>query len=179
MPVAVWGSIALAILGLALLGLRGMGVGRWAALAMVLSACVVIPLVMLNQAGARVWDEVQPRYLLPLVMIMAGVLAFRPGSPTEGRSRLPWLMVAGLATVSNSLAIHTTLRRYLTGTDVSAWNLDANPEWWWDVPISPMSVWVLGSAAFAALAFWLVAQLAPSSGSARGQGVQTQLATMP
>ena len=126
MPVAVWGSIALAILGLALLGLRSMTVGRWAALAMLLTACVVIPLVMLNQAGARVWDEVQPRYLLPLVMIVAGVLAFVPGSPPVGPPRLPWLAVAGLATLSNSIAIHTTLRRYLTGTDVSAWNLDAN-----------------------------------------------------
>ena len=179
MPKPVWGSIALAIIGVLLLGLREMTVGRWVALAMLVSACFAVPLVMLDQVGAGVGNEVQPRYLLPLVLTLAGVLAVRPGNAEARPLRPAWLAVAGLATVSNSLAIHTTLRRYVTGTDVSGWNLDVNSEWWWDIPISPMGVWVLGSVAFAILAFWLVARLEPSAGSAHVRGVQTHLATIP
>ncbi len=163
MPRAVWGSIALALSILVLLGLRGISVGRGATLALLVCAGVAIPLLLLEQAGAGVGNEVQPRYLLPLVMIAAGVLAVSPEESVPGSTRLPWLVVAGLATVANSVALHTTLRRYLTGTDVTSWNLNSDPEWWWGLP-SPRWECGLRAVTFAAAAVCLVALLAPAKG---------------
>jgi hypothetical protein len=31
---------------------------------------------------------------------------------------------------------------------VNSWNLDRDAEWWWSIPISPLTVWALGSLAF-------------------------------
>jgi len=59
--------------------------------------------------------------------------------------------VVGALSVANSLALHYNLRRYVTGAEVNGLNLDANREWWWDVPVGPQAVWIMGSLAFAAL----------------------------
>ena len=46
------------------------------------------------------------------------------------------------------MSLHVNLRRYVTGADVFAPNLDSAPEWWWSIPFSPMTVWFLGTLAF-------------------------------
>ena len=58
-----------------------------------------------------------------------------------------------LVTIAHSLALHRTIRRYVTGTDVTTFDLDSGREWWWEIPIGPNAVWLLGTLAFALLAF--------------------------
>jgi hypothetical protein len=51
---------------------------------------------------------------------------------------------------AGSLALFTNMKRYVTGlSDESVINLDANAEWWWAMPISPLAVWVVGSVSYA------------------------------
>lgn len=178
MPTIAWASVALALVVLALLGMRGLWAGRVAGLVLVGCAAIALPLVMLDRLAAVVGTEVQPRYLLPLVMTAAGLLALRLERHGPEPWRLPWIVAAGLASLANSLALHTTLRRYVTGLDVRSWNLDAAPEWWWDIPIGPMGVWAIGSASFAVVALTLALLVSSRPDEVRGPGLDRALATM-
>ncbi|MFZ9928658.1 MAG: hypothetical protein ACO3FY_05960, partial [Ilumatobacteraceae bacterium] len=62
------------------------------------------------------------------------------------------ITVAILATISNSIALRDTIRRYTTGQDVFISKSLNNPiEWWWQFGPQPETVWLIGTLAFAAL----------------------------
>ena len=57
-----------------------------------------------------------------------------------------------LISVAHAIALHTTIRRFVSGLDVRSPDLESNREWWWEIGISPNLVWVAGTVAFAGLA---------------------------
>jgi hypothetical protein len=97
----------------------------------------------------------QPRYLLPIIILLAGVSLLRRYDDPVRVSRGQALVVAGALVVANSVALYTNIRRYVTGLDATWGNLDKGVEWWWNIPVSPMGMWAIGSVAFAAVLFWL------------------------
>ncbi len=115
----------------------------------------ILPTYVLVRGGNVVGANVQPRYLLPLMVVLA-VLALLP--VREQALRLSWLQVGtvgGALLIAEAFSLHVNLRRYLTGNDVQGWNLDAGAEWWWDLPVSPMGVWIIGVLAYGGLLFVL------------------------
>ena len=161
MPTVVWAAIALALGALLGYGVGSLSGRRAAGWALVMAIVVALPLVMLEQWGASVGVGVQPRYMLPLVGILLALLAL-PGSdpgPRPNRRQLMW--VAALASLAHALALHVLMRRYITGVDATGFNLNWGREWWWDVPVQPMTTWAVGALAFAGL----VAQLAMRGGA--------------
>ncbi len=112
-------------------------------------AVVVAPLAVMNSDRAFVGEDVQPRYLLPmLTVLVAGVLVPAPGRPIRlARSQL--IAIGIVVTAVQSVALHANIRRYVTGQDVVGINLDADREWWWTSGPSPMAVWIVGTVAFA------------------------------
>jgi len=145
---------------IAFLVATAVGVGReW--MRKIIAVCVLIlaiwliPVYVLVQGGQHVGDTVQPRYVLPLMVVLAGVAML-----TDVGRGIRWgrfqLIVIGLAlALSNAIALQTNIRRYVTGVDEQGWNLDAGREWWWHVPFTPMFDWIVGSLAFALLMFVL------------------------
>jgi hypothetical protein len=103
---------------------------------------------VLVQTRATVGSFVQPRYIYPLIIFLAGIafLQVRRGQISVTR----WQALAGIVALSiaNAVALHTNIRRYVTGLDVGGLNLNVNAEWWWNIPLSPMLVWLIGSATF-------------------------------
>ncbi|MDY7526676.1 MULTISPECIES: DUF2142 domain-containing protein [unclassified Cryobacterium] len=131
-------------------GLRYMSRRKAIAIAGVLAALWLVPLFVLLQSKAIVGEQVQPRYVLPLVILLAGIsLVQRSGAPLNITRSQTTVVVAGLG-VANSVALHFNIRRYVTGLDVVGWNLNVQPEWWWQGAPSPMAVWAIGTIAFAA-----------------------------
>ena len=98
-----------------------------------------------------------PLYLMCLVTYLASVeTSFaRPLIASKTISRV----LVSTLTLGNSIALHQTMRRYITGVDVIGWNLNQNAEWWWTVGPSPMTIWILGTIMFGVTAT-LVLQLA-------------------
>ena len=110
----------------------------------------LLPVYVLVQGGDTVGTGVQPRYILPLVVLFAGLLLL----VESGRlplSRVQSILIVCTLSLSNFIALHMNLRRYITGNDELGPNLNAGMEWWWSIPISPLVVWIGGAAAFAAL----------------------------
>lgn len=136
-------------IGLASLGIRAM-YARKAVMTMALVATLyLLPVYILTVGLSVVSENVQPRYLMPLVVILAGLLLLtRTDSPLRPG---PWHVVPAmvLLSIANTIALYTTLRRYVTGFDVEGLSLDAGAEWWWTgLPIGPTALWLIGSAAF-------------------------------
>jgi hypothetical protein len=98
-----------------------------------------------------------PLYLMCLITYLASVeTSFsRPLITSRTISRI----LVFTLTLGNSIALHQTMRRYITGVDVIGWNLNKNAEWWWTVGPSPMTIWMLGTIAFGVTAT-LVLQMA-------------------
>jgi drug/metabolite transporter (DMT)-like permease len=121
----------------------------WTAAAITFLAAAV-PLYVLQRNLNYVGENVQPRYILPLLIVIAGVLllAFERKGVTFTRPQA-WI-IAVVLIAAGSLALFTNLKRYVAGlSDETLINLDANAQWWWAIPISPLAMWVVGSVSYA------------------------------
>lgn len=150
LPDVVWVAAFGIFCAALFLGLR-IGYRRKALVAgLVFAALWIFPTVVLVQTRATVGSFVQPRYIYPLIILLAGIafLQVREGQLSVTR----WQAFAGIVglSIANAVALHTNIRRYVTGLDVGGLNLNSYAEWWWNIPFSPMLVWLIGSASFGA-----------------------------
>jgi hypothetical protein len=110
--------------------------------------CVAI-LYANQQTFTKVGNVIQPRYFLPFFL---GIVIIAAANKTARFPNSLVLTVAILATISNSIALRDTIRRYTTGQDVFISKSLNNPrEWWWNFGPAPETVWLIGSLAFAML----------------------------
>ncbi len=144
-------------------GFAGLGQLTWRkaiATGGVLSALIVIPVYVLTAGGDMVGDSLQPRYLLPLIVLFAFVLLTEPAGRSLRFTRLQTFTIFGALALANLVALQVNIRRYVTGVDQQGLDLDAQLEWWWaGFPVGPMAVWVIGTLAYAGLLAMLWPQL--------------------
>ena len=136
-------------IGLASLGFRAMYPRKAVMIGALVATLYFLPVYILTAGRSVVSENVEPRYLMPLVVVLAGLLLLtNTDSPLRaGRWHVIPAMV--LLSVANSIALYMNLRRYVTGFDVQTLSLDAGREWWWTgFPIGPTALWLIGSVAF-------------------------------
>ncbi|WP_309615956.1 DUF2142 domain-containing protein [Salinibacterium sp.] len=165
LPPTVWIATLGSFCAVAYVGIGSKVRRKTLALAIVLAALWLVPTVVLVRTNALVGSYVQPRYILPLMILLAGFALLQRRSTQDGSdtplhlTSLQALVPVVALSVANSISLHTNIRRYVTGTDLSGVNLDTNHEWWWSIPTSPMFVWIVGSISFALLLFCLCSLL--------------------
>jgi hypothetical protein len=165
----VWGSWALGWLDTSLpaivpwaataafivVGFAGLGQLTWrkaTTIMGVLAVLIVLPVHVLTAGGDLVGENLQPRYLLPLIALFVFVLITEPAGRVLRFTRVQTFAVLMALAIANLVALQVNIRRYVTGIDAQAPNLDAGAEWWWHwLPMGPMAVWVLGALAYAGL----------------------------
>ncbi len=153
MPRIIWASTLAAFFGLGLFGLARLDRRKALSLACVLVGLLGIPYFLLWRGGYPVGFEVAPRYALPLVPVLGFTLLYwRRATSVASLTVAQLSTVLALVTIAHSVALHSTIRRYVTGVGNLSLDLDAGREWWWDIPITPNMVWLLGSVAFGVLA---------------------------
>lgn len=156
LPPAVWVLTTAVFAGGLFVGIRDASIRRTIAVAAAAAAIWVVPFVMLALSRAVVGTQVQPRYILPLMVILLGVGTV--GATTEHVWRGHHIAAGGLAlTVAATISLQFNFRRYTTGLDVDQIDPGAGAEWWWGTAPSPLALWVIGSVAFAgmlALLWW-------------------------
>jgi hypothetical protein len=126
--------------------------------ALVSAAIVALPLYALQTGGDVVGQNVQPRYLLPLVICGIGLSLYsRQGVDPWPLGPKALTMLVSAVGIANVIALQNELRRYVSGVGSTSLDLDYRVEWWWQAPLSPMDTWflgaVLGVMCFAALAW--------------------------
>tara|TARA_R110002020_G_scaffold152794_5_gene330930 strand:- start:81137 stop:82594 length:1458 start_codon:yes stop_codon:yes gene_type:complete len=109
----------------------------------------ILPTYVLTQGGDKVGEQVQPRYILPLVVLLGGLLVLQEGHRRFALGRVQTLALVAALSMANLVALHMNMRRYITGNDAPGWNLNAGAEWFWVGVPSPMVVWAVGSVSFA------------------------------
>ena len=150
LPASVWVAV-IAVMGAAtMIGLRRVDWRRATALLLVAVALCAMPLYLLAQTHALVGTQVQPRYLLPLLIIFFGLAAATSGAAGEWRGPRQWILSTVVVFVM-CISLHVNLRRYTTGVDDAALDPGRGAEWWWVGAPSPLAVWMIGSLALAGL----------------------------
>ncbi|MGL4340630.1 MAG: DUF2142 domain-containing protein [Rhodoglobus sp.] len=162
MPAGVWFAGLTVFSGALFIGMTTHVPRKAVVVSTLVAALIVMPTLLLVQSSSAVGTNVQPRYMLPLVVMLAGLLLLQSvDSRIVIRRTQKWFVLLVLS-LSNTIALHTNMRRYVTGADVSSINLDSGTEWWWDIPFSPMFVWIVGSLAFAGVLVAVNAKLSNS-----------------
>lgn len=153
LPAIVPWSAGAAFIVVAFAGLGRLDWRKAIASAGVLAVLTAIPVYVLTVGGDRVGTQLQPRYLLPLIVLFSLVLATVPrGRASFTFTRVQTFAITGALALANLVSLQVNIRRYVTGADQQGPNLDDGAEWWWDGAIlGPTGVWVLGSLAFAGL----------------------------
>jgi hypothetical protein len=149
------GSVAVIVFaGLAVVSRR-----KLIALGFLALVLLLLPLYVLEVGGSFVGESVQPRYLLPLIIVFVGVALLPVGERTPRSTRLQLVLVALALVAAQAVALHENIRRYVSGLDVAGLNLNRVVEWWWPIPTSPMAVWIAGTLAFAATVAIVIREL--------------------
>jgi hypothetical protein len=146
------GSLAVFV-SLMFTGFANLNKRKLFSLAIVGIALLALPLYVLTRGGAYVGTEVQPRYLLPLLVIFIGVGLFQGKKHKISLTRGQLILIAMTLISIYFISLHFNIRRYVTGIENMGFNLDENIQWWWDGMISPMGVLVIGSISFAIFCF--------------------------
>lgn len=136
-------------IGLASLGIRVMPPRKAIMTVALVATLYALPVYVLTVGTSVVGENVQPRYILPLVVVLGGLLLLTGRSDPLAPG--PWHVIpaAILLTGANALALYMNLRRYSTGFDAGQFSLEAGSEWWWvGLPIGPTALWLIGSVAF-------------------------------
>lgn len=155
MPAIVWFSTLGVCLAIVFLSVSTFKLRQTIAFITSAVALTLIPMYILTTNGLSVGEQVQPRYLLPLIIFVVFTALYRSKGDPGFSLSLGQLCLTGAAlSIANSVALHTNLKRYLTGLDVRGINLDAGIEWWWDgSPVSPNFVFIVGASSFALFLF--------------------------
>lgn len=151
MPSSVWISTLIAFSSFVFIGISKLNKKKSLSLGILFAAVVMYPIALLVQSKSLVGANVQPRYVLPLIIMFAGVALFSPIGQKIIFTKLQMIIGGSLIWVAYVVALHTNIRRYVTGSEVLGVNLNISDEWWWSFGPSPMVIWAIGAVSFATL----------------------------
>lgn len=170
MPAVVWVLSTAVFAGALFVGLRHVSRRRAIAVAAALAATWIVPFVLFAQSNARVGTMVQPRYILPLMIIAVGVASLRRNAE-RAWSPMRYGLAALSLLVAATVALHQNIQRYTIGSSArKGFDPGANAQWWWTSAPAPIVVWLVGSIAFAGLliVIWATARTGDSRLQAPG-----------
>ncbi len=156
---ATWVLAGGAFVALVFWGVRRAGWRKITSLGLIAAIAAVIPITIATLRYATLQESLQPRYFLPL-LVLTGMIALAEDNE-DGPQFHPVqaALVVFAMGVAHGNALHTNMRRYLTGIDKKWFNLNRDVEWWWNWAPPPM---VFFSAAalsfFAAVTVFAIAQ---------------------
>ncbi len=179
MPAAVWVLSTTVFAAALFIGMGGASSRRVIAIIVGLLAMWVVPFALLAQSNALVGSTVQPRYILPLLIIALGVASLRADIETSWEGLRFWLATACLS-IGAMVALRQNIQRYTTGSDTDSIDPGSGAQWWWSGAPSPMFTWILGSVAFTGLlgTLWL-AKKRPQETQASAALVQAPTSSEP
>lgn len=151
LPAVVWLLSGGAFLVLLFVALRTIYKARAFAAAFVLIVLYLLPLYLLQKGMNFVGEEVQPRYLLPLIVVFAGICFIDGSWMVEDRwTKISVLFAIPAISIANLVALYINLKRYASGLSTGSWvPLIPDEKWWWLTGFAPTwTVLLIGSLSF-------------------------------
>lgn len=170
MPSGAWLPTTLVLGGFVLAGFGVMYWRKGTAVAVLVVVVVVIPLRSLLQSEVLGGTLFQPRYLLPLLLAWLGVVLLAHPGEKLAFTRTQLVVAGGLLGYASAIALHAWLRRFVTGIGVVDIDLNRAPQWWTFTGASPMTVWIVGTLAWAVLLTIALAHYWPGVAGANARG---------
>ena len=110
------------------------------------------PVILLQESRVQAGNAVQPRYILPMMLMLVGLSLLRRRGRVWRLNLFQVVVLAGGLALAQSLALYSNLVRYVNGGS-TALPTSMGGGWWWNgLPVSPLWLWIVGSVAFAAVA---------------------------
>ena len=116
-----------AVSAFVVVGFAGLGKLDWRkaiSIAGVLLVLIVLPVYVLTVGNTKVGDALQPRYLLPLILLLCLLLVTMPRGAVLRFTRLQTFLIVAALAGANLVALQVNIRRYVTGDDEQGLNLD-------------------------------------------------------
>lgn len=153
MPGIVWLATLACFIGVGFIGVRWLTRRRLVVLVGGTLLLAFLPALLLAASGDNVGEDIQPRYILPLVVMFAGIAMLQTDRMQSMLTRAQWVLVAAALSAAQLISLHLNMQRYVSGIGNQSVNLNNDIQWWWGIPISPMAVWIVGSVAYSWLIF--------------------------
>ena len=112
------------------------------------AALFVHPMYLLMQSRVLVGEGVQPRYVLPVLVIFTGLSVLGVRGISLRLTPVSYAAIVAALSLAHAIALHIQIRRYVTGLDVSHTLFGDDLEWWWGSGPGPTTVWVVAALAF-------------------------------
>lgn len=174
---SVVGLLAVACAGFVLLhGLRAYNLRKIVAVALVAAAIVGYPLVILARTPTGTPGSLQPRYVLPLIVVLLGLASVAAVRRRDRLRLAPAILVTVSLTVATSIALAVTMRRFTNGLFVPWSDLLVEPSWWWGWGPSPLTVWLIGTVGAAAY-FTVLVTVARQESESSSTGVDAMVSS--
>jgi hypothetical protein len=158
LPAFIGMAVVIAVGGVLFIGLRYSSLGGMLALGLVTAALVAIPTWVLYRGNSIVGEQVQPRYLLPLLLVavLVATTRLRP-SPAISLRRPQVIALVTTLAAAQLIALAVNIKRYAVGMPPPV-DFAAMPAGlWWVLPVPPIAVLLVASAAWTtALALWFL-----------------------
>jgi hypothetical protein len=103
---------------------------------------ILIPLTILQLRGSNAMYFLQPRYLLPLLIVFFGILLIDFNKSKYFNAVTGIIIV--ILSIINAISLHTNIKRYTVGLN-SEKSIFQSVDWWWDIPYSPSMNWIVGT----------------------------------
>lgn len=175
MPQTVWALAAGAFVATIVISWQFISKRRLFVTLLLISVLIAIPLYVLQKSLAHVGELLQPRYLLPLILLLP---FFSLQSYKEGKFESTILIKLSIFLSligAQCIAIYVNIDRYVHGASIKTGvNLDSGMEWWWDFPVSPMATFIIATLSFSILAWLLLEPLGkqkPTLRAVNGRGL--------
>jgi hypothetical protein len=140
------------------------------AIGLTIAGMAAYPLIVLQESRVFTGTGVQPRYVLPLLVMLVGISLLPREEAREGSDEVTvsWgrLQVVGLVaalSIAQSVALYANLLRYVEGEQADQIGFLGGGWWWQDLPGSPWLTWGVGSVAFAVLSAVVLGQWWPAT----------------
>lgn len=154
LPDLIWSLIFVLFIGIVAINLNYISKYSLLYFAITMFSVAALIILVLQSSKLYVGEELQPRYILPLMIIGFSVYLVNADLNVfkKNRNFLFKNIYILFLTIANCIALWTTLRRYTTGIDVGELNLYKGLEWWWFLSnrtffeyASPNNFWALGT----------------------------------
>ena len=152
LPSLVGILIAVTTFALVFHALRYWRVNQWLAVALV--ALGMVGAIVVNRLSDDFTSQnlLQPRYLVPLLVVAVGVMLLLPNDGHRFITRSQAVVATALITVGGTIAWLATAARYAIGPEAAWINFGQQVQWWW--PFGPSRL-VGGAMMLLATSLWI------------------------